>query len=161
MYQCEIYTITRPIIKSSYLDNDNEYVTLNNGELSASGITFYRDSGISYEEPLDIIKVYNDISPKISPRIMSDAFNIYFPYNIAICKKRFWPESFNKDDYIHPITILTDYEKSVYKIVNTLPTTGISSRNIYMIKKTNPTDENIKYDKYIYISEDNSWEKIG
>lgn len=30
-----------------------------------------------------------------------------------------------------------------------------------MIKKTDPTDSNVRYDKYIYIDEDSAWEKIG
>lgn len=161
-YTCEVFQLNFPTIKTSRLDNDDNYVKLDNDILNAKCIQFNRDAFISDTAPLDIIKVkLNDIKSQYHPRIISTGSSICFPYLTKICKKILQPESFSNDDYIIPIQILADYEKSVYKIVDTLPTTHISSRNIYMIKKTNPTDENIKYDKYIYIAEDQAWEKIG
>ena len=49
----------------------------------------------------------------------------------------------------------------MYKIVSSLPTEDFDPRSIYMIKKTDPADSSIRYDKYIYIIEDEAWEKIG
>lgn len=44
------------------------------------------------------------------------------------------------------------------KVVESLPTTNISTNSIYLVRKTTTTTTNI-YDEYIYIND--SWEKIG
>ena len=44
------------------------------------------------------------------------------------------------------------------KVVESLPTTNISTNSIYLVRKTTTTTNNI-YDEYIYIN--GSWEKIG
>nr|DAH46775.1 MAG TPA: hypothetical protein [Caudoviricetes sp.] len=67
------------------------------------------------------------------------------------------------DDTNYSLDALFEYinDWNLYQIVSSLPTADFDPKCIYMIKKTDPADSSVRYDKYIYIIEDSAWEKIG
>lgn len=165
LYTYEVFSIDYPVIKTSRLYNDGGYTTGRNGITYTKGLKLvYSSDGYYMGETYDIIAQYVQTpgSDFINiPILRFDGNSLLLKGGIKICKKYDMPDEINYDDYVDLLSIISEYEKPVYKIVDKLPTINISSKNIYMIKKTNPIDTNAKYDKYIYIAEDSAWEKIG
>lgn len=160
-YTCEIFQYDFPTLKVSQLDNDCNYIQQRNDDslsvnvMAVPEIILY---DTLYVDPKPMITFTREIYGDDNISIDVGDKGMFLPYKTYIYTKA--DGQYNSDG-----TSLTDVVmhcmQPIYKIVNSLPTSDIDSRNIYMIKKTDPTDSNIKYDKYIYISEDKAWEKIG
>lgn len=160
-YTCEIFQYDFPTLKVSQLDNDCNYIQQRNDDslsvnvMAVPEITIY---GISHSNLNPKITFTDEIYDENYISIYASKNCICLPCETYIYTKTgpygYSGETSLTDAVIHCM-------QPIYKIVNSLPTSDIDSRNIYMIKKTDPTDPNIKYDKYIYISEDKAWEKIG
>ena len=159
-YTCEMFQYNFPTLKISQLDNDCNYIQQRNDDslstdyVAVKEIAIYNVNSINPDPKI----TFTDGIYDSGISICADVNGIYLPYETYI--------STTKDHYYYSVkTSLTDVAihcmSPIYKIVNSLPTSDIDNRNIYMIKKTDPTDPNVKYDKYIYISEDKAWEKIG
>lgn len=142
-YTCEIFQ-NIPIMNMSDIFNDEGYLRLTNGDLELSSVIKYPNlpTNAGFQE---IMRFASD-EDKVTTHIYANASGLVLP----------------KNTYIHADEGgQWSLSAPIYKIVNSLPTSEINSRNIYMIKKTDPTDSNVRYDKYIYIDEDSAWEKIG
>lgn len=172
-FSLEIFQIQR--LKTSQLDDDCGYVKLEGDITNINSILQTKTIQFQYtEDDYNNDRTYDAV---VLHSIMPHSGGAY--YDNVIAKRKggyiflskdaikiykgnlYGPIPYDDDNSISLNDIISICEKPIYKIVNSLPTSDIDSRNIYMIKKTNPTDPNIKYDKYIYISEDSAWEKIG
>lgn len=142
-YTCEIFQ-NIPIMNMSDISNDDGYLRLKNNDLELFSVIKYPN--------LPAIDGFNEImrfasdEDEVTTSIYANASGLVLPKNTYI----------HTDEGGH-----WSLSAPIYKIVNSLPTSEINSRNIYMIKKTDPTESNVRYDKYIYIDEDSAWEKIG
>lgn len=168
-YTCEVFQYNFLDLKMSQLENDCDYIKLNEDGILSIDSTIETNGRIVTD---DSIVIGNNRHGHPYPCITfcDDTYNaenginisatddsIYFPYNTYICY------SGDDTDYNHVLSlseIASYYMLPIYSIVESLPPRG-GSKVIYMIKKTDPTDPNVKYDKYIYIKEDSAWEKIG
>ena len=134
-YTCEVFQHNFLDVKMSQLDNDCNYIrALKDGSLRTNKIIFG----------------YGDDNMK------------QIKYNGLLCLPL--DTVFVGDDNInYSLDVLFEYINNwnLYQIVSSLPTANFDPRCIYMIKKTDPADSSVRYDKYIYIIEDSTWEKIG
>lgn len=134
-YTCEVFQHNFLDVKMSQLDNDCNYIrALKDGSLRINKIIFG----------------YGDERTK------------QIEYNGSLCLPL--DTIFVGDDNTgYALDYLFEYinNYNLYKIVSSLPTADFDPRSIYMIKKTDPADSSVRYDKYIYIIEDSAWEKIG
>ena len=158
-YTCEIFQIDFLGIKASQLNNDCDYVMLNEyGELQTSKLStsyILFDNLPRYDKHKTI--TFIDTHGSTIGSICTQDNALVLPENTDV-----YTDTYNEHVRLYPV--IKDYSESIYKIVDELPDTEYANlRNIYMIKKTNPTDSNVNYDKYICVSEDEvrSWEKIG
>lgn len=152
-YTCEVFQYNFVTMKMSRLDNDCGYVTSKDGNITASEITI---SGVQYNKPHKVITCINE-NGNYATGITATSDQLRLPNNTYIEIVH----AGNGTEYKCITSVINDYSNSVYKIVDELPNIGDNSRNIYMVKKADSTDSNVKYDKYIYIKEDEAWEKIG
>lgn len=137
----------------SQLVNDCGYVAADEDgylEVDAVDTPYIRINNLDSDDPTPCIH-FGDIY------ISATDNKIYLPYNTYI---RYSGNDLDYNKVISLPDIARDYISPIYRIVKSLPPRG-DSKVIYMIKKTDPTDPNVKYDKYIYIKEDSAWEKIG
>ena len=152
-YTCEVFQYNFLTMKMSRLDNDCGYVTSKDGNITASEITI---SGVQYNKPHNVITCIDE-NGIYATGITATSEQLRLPDNTYIKVIN----AGHSSEYKHISSVIDAYSNSIYKIVDELPNIGDNSRNIYMVKKTDSTDSNVKYDKYIYISEDSAWEKIG
>lgn len=142
-YTCEMFQ-NIPIMNMSDISNDDSYLKLTNDDLELFSVIKYPNlpTTTGFQE----IMRFASYEDEVTTRIYANASGLVLPKNTYI----------NADEGEY-----WSLSAPIYKIVNSLPTSEINSRNIYMIKKTDPTESNVRYDKYIYIDEDSAWEKIG
>ena len=134
-YTCEVFQHNFSDVKMSQLDNDCNYIrALKDGSLRINKIIF----GYGDENQKTIEYRGSLVLPRKTVFVDDDG-------NGVDLEGLSW--------YIQTLNL--------YKIVSSLPTEDFDPRSIYMIKKTDPADSSIRYDKYIYIIEDGAWEKIG
>ena len=134
-YTCEVFQHNFSDVKMSQLDNDCNYIrALKDGSLRINKIIF----GYGNENQKTIEYRGSLVLPRNTVFVDDDGNGVDLD-GLA------W--------YIQTLNL--------YKIVSSLPTEDFDPRSIYMIKKTDPADSSIRYDKYIYIIEDGAWEKIG
>lgn len=169
-YTCEVFQYNFSYLKMSQLDNDCYYIKPDKDGILSVYCSIESDDRIlthdsiaigsnSHDDPYPCIVFYGDDinDPDYRVDISATDDSIYLPHNTYI---RY---SGDDTDYNHVLSLseIASYHMSpIYSIVKSLPPRG-DSKTIYMIKKTDPTDPNVKYDKYIYIDEDSAWEKIG
>lgn len=152
-YTCEVFQYNFLTMKTSRLDNDCGYITSEDGKITVSSITI---SGIQDNESRNVIYCTNENGNYVTG-ITAANNQLQLPGNTYIEIQNAGSNS----EYKRIAPVIDAYSNSIYKIVDKLPHIGDNSRNIYMVKKADSTDSNVKYDKYIYIDEDSAWEKIG
>ena len=153
-YICEVFSAQFQTTKTSQLVNDCRYVAADEDgylEVDTVGASRFYINNLDSDDPSPCIVFGGNID------ISATDNEIYFPYNTYI---RYSGDDTNYNRVLSLSDIASYYTLPIYRIIKSLPPRG-SGKIIYMIKKTNPTDPNVKYDKYIYIDEDSAWEKIG
>ena len=167
-YTCEVFQYNFSDLKMSQLDNDCGYIKLNedgflsfDDNIQASGSIVTGDSIVignnTNDDPYPCITFCAEYDVSDSINISATNDSIYLPYNTYI---RYSGDDSDYDSVVSLSEIASIHISPIYRIVNSLPPRS-SGKVIYMIKKTDPADPNVKYDKYIYIDEDSAWEKIG
>lgn len=113
------------------------------GVIIGEGITIDENGKISVKMPTKLSELEND--EEFIDKTVENLINYY--------KKT---ETYTKDEVNELVAGIGDLK---IEVVDALPTEGIKTKTIYLVKKSGTPEDDDVYDEYMYIN--NKWEKIG